>query len=205
MALILALPGGVAVAQSVSLVGIYGGSKAVLIVGNGVPRTLAPGESAGGVRLLAIGRESVSVDVAGEVRQISLGDHRHNVSVPEPRSVTLVADGHGHFSGVGTINGAEVSFLVDTGASAVTLDMATARRIGLELGRAEQGIAGTANGVVSTLNVKLDRVSLGGVTLRNVDAMVVQASLPQVLLGESFLNRMAMLREGSTMVLTQRY
>ena len=119
--------------------------------------------------------------------------------------MTLVADGHGHFSGVGTINGAEVSFLVDTGASAVTLDMATARRIGLELGRAEQGIAGTANGVVSTLNVKLDRVSLGGVTLRNVDAMVVQASLPQVLLGESFLNRMAMLREGSTMVLTQRY
>jgi aspartyl protease family protein len=205
LALILALSAGFAAAQNVSLVGIFGGNKAVLIVGDGPPRTVMPGEAINGVRLLGIGKESVTVDVSGSVQQLTLGDRQRHVASAAPQSVTLVADGRGHFSGAGGINGESVSFLVDTGASLVTMDTLTAQRIGLDLVHAEHGLAGTANGTIPTLRVKLDRVTLGGVTLRNVDGVVVQASLPQVLLGASFLNRMEMHREGSTMVLTQHY
>jgi len=64
----------------------------------------------------------------------------------------------------------------------------------------------TANGVVATYKVKLDEVRLSDVTLNNVDGMVhADNSLPVVLLGMSFLNRMEMKRDGEKMVLTKRY
>jgi aspartyl protease family protein len=64
----------------------------------------------------------------------------------------------------------------------------------------------TANGVVPTYKVKLDEVRLGDVTLNNVDGMVHEDnSLPVVLLGMSFLNRMEMKRDGEKMVLTKRF
>ena len=53
--------------------------------------------------------------------------------------------------------------------------------------------------------VKLDAVRVGGIDLHNVDAMVVDGGLDQPLLGMSFLNRVQMQRDGSTMILIQRF
>ncbi|WP_398308922.1 TIGR02281 family clan AA aspartic protease [Zoogloea sp.] len=63
----------------------------------------------------------------------------------------------------------------------------------------------TANGLVRGWLVSLDRVSAGSVTLRNVPGVVVDAEMPYVLLGMSFLNRMDMRREGTALYLRQRY
>ena len=63
----------------------------------------------------------------------------------------------------------------------------------------------TANGPVRVWRVKLESVKLGNITLRDVDASVHEQDMPVVLLGMSFLNRMEIHRDGSSMTLTQRY
>ena len=63
----------------------------------------------------------------------------------------------------------------------------------------------TANGIVRVWRVKLASVKLGGITLLDVDASVHEQDLPVVLLGMSFLNRMEIRRDGTSMTLTQRY
>ena len=51
----------------------------------------------------------------------------------------------------------------------------------------------------------LDSVRVGGIELQNVEAIVIEQGLPVALLGNTFLNRMEMRREGQTMTLTRRY
>lgn len=206
LAVILTIFSQTAWAQKVSLVGIFGSGKAVLVIDGGPPRTLVPGQSLNGVRLLKISRNTVTVDISGKIQEVSLGDHGGMSTTGSGKhSVTLIADSLGHFRGEGAINGHSVSFLVDTGASAVTMDSSTAEQLGLDLHGAVQGMVGTANGVVQSLRISLESVRLGDVTLYNVDGFIVQSNMPGVLLGASFLNRMEMHRDGNTMVLTQRY
>ena len=115
------------------------------------------------------------------------------------------ADGGGHFLTTGNINGTSVKFLVDTGASNVSLGASDARRIGIDISKGQQGFVNTANGQASVTLVKLDTVRVGEIVLNNVDALVHQQDMPFALLGMSFLNRMEMQRNGETMTLKKRY
>jgi aspartyl protease family protein len=65
----------------------------------------------------------------------------------------------------------------------------------------------TANGTTAAFRVKLDTVRLGDITLNDVDGVVVEGTVMGELglLGLSFLNRLNMRREGSTMTLTKRF
>ena len=105
----------------------------------------------------------------------------------------------------GTINGAPIKFLVDTGASNVALAAADAKRMGIDFLNAPRGYSNTANGLASIWIVKLDTVSINGVTLHNIDATIHEQPMPFALLGMSFLNRMDMKREGDIMTLTRRF
>ena len=97
-------------------------------------------------------------------------------------------------------------FLVDTGASFISMSSGEAKRLGLKYLEGEKASISTANGVVRSYKVKLDEVRLGDVTLNNVDGMVhADDSLPIILLGMSFLNRMEMTRDGEQMVLKKRF
>ncbi|MFN7206008.1 MAG: retroviral-like aspartic protease family protein, partial [Burkholderiales bacterium] len=60
-------------------------------------------------------------------------------------------------------------------------------------------------GRVQTWNLSLDSVRIQGITLYNVSASVIEAPLNTILLGNSFLNRVQMQREGETMVLVRRF
>lgn len=103
------------------------------------------------------------------------------------------------------VNGVGLPFLVDTGATQVALDIAMARRIGLNF-EGTPAMANTANGPVRAWRVKLDSVSLGPIAQYNVDATVVDGpGIGPGLLGMSFLSRLEMKREGETMVLTKRF
>ena len=106
----------------------------------------------------------------------------------------------------GQINGGPVRFLVDTGATAVSLSSADAARLGIDYKKGRPGLMGTANGAAVAYRVKLDTVRVGDIVVNNVDAAVLEGNeMPFVLLGMTFLNRMEMKREGQTMVLTKRF
>ncbi|MGC3964308.1 MAG: TIGR02281 family clan AA aspartic protease [Rhodocyclaceae bacterium] len=193
-----------------ALVGLFPG-KAVLVIDSRAPRTLAVGQTAWGVKLLAIGSDSATVEVDGQRQNVALGGQPVQIAdAPSgggsgEQNATLIADSRGHFSTQGSINGASVNFFVDTGASSVAMGPSAARAAGIDYRSGQPGMASTANGTVQTWRVTLNTVTVGGITLHDVDGIVLQADMPYVLLGASFLNRTNMRRDGATMTLTRRY
>ena len=117
-----------------------------------------------------------------------------------------MADVAGHFAADGRVNGTPVRFVVDTGATLISLPSAEAQRLSLDYRKGQKAMMGTANGTVPGYVVKLDTVSIGNVTVHGVDAVVIEGTgLGAPLLGMSFLNRMNLKREGDIMTLTKRY
>jgi len=200
-----------ALAADVNLNGIVG-NKALLIIDGGKPRWLAVGESSPeGVKLVSVAGDTAVFELGGKRQTLKMGQSERlmagsTASGSGGQSVSLAADGSGHFITTGQINGRSVRFLVDTGATFISLGASEAKRLGINYLQGQKGAVATANGVVPSYKVKLDEVRLGDVTLNNVDGMVhADDSLPIVLLGMSFLNRMEMKRDGAMMVLKKRF
>ena len=195
-----------AIAADVALVGLIG-SKAIVVIDGGAPRTLAPGQkTAEGVTLLGTEKDAASFDIDGRKRTLRMGQAYSAATRADRQKVTLSADARGHFVTLGSINGGSVRFLVDTGATFVTLPAAEARRLGIDYLRGQRGQMQTPNGVVSAYRVVLDTVRVGDIELNHVEAVVSGSDTMDVaLLGMSFLNRMEMQRDGQSMSLTKRY
>jgi aspartyl protease family protein len=196
-----------AYATEVTLVGLIG-AKAIVVIDGGPPRTLAPGQkTAEGVVLTATEKDSASFEINGQKRTLPMG--RAYSSAPREGSrqnITLAADARGHFVTMGSINGGSVRFLVDTGATFVSLSASEARRLGINYLQGPRGQMQTANGLATAYRVKLDTVRVGDIEINNVDAVVSEADAMGVtLLGMSFLNRMEMKRDGQSMTLTRRF
>ena len=98
----------------------------------------------------------------------------------------------GEFSVVSRVNGARVTFLFDTGASMVVLTAADARKAGIDTrGLAFDIPVATANGSALAAEIRLDRVAVGPIVMRNVPALVAKpGALEESLLGMSFLERL---------------
>ena len=205
LASLLCLCSLAAFAQDVGLAGVMG-SKAMLMVNGGEPRALAVGQTMDGITLLSIQGDQAIVEINGKKRPLRVGQHAvGSPSADGSGKLMLNADGQGHFFTTGTVNGVSVRFLVDTGATMISLGQSDARRIGLDVNKGQRGISNTANGQVAVSKVKLDSVRLGEITLHNVDALIHSNDMPIALLGMSFLNRMEMQRDGSTMTLKKRF
>ena len=190
----------------VTLVGLIG-AKAIVVIDGGAPRTLTPGQkTAEGVVLLGTEKDAANFEIDGKKKTLRMGQAYSAASRGGRQNVTLGADARGHFLTVGSINGGSVHFLVDTGATLVTLPSAEAKRLGINYLQGQRGQMHTANGVTPTYRVKLDTVKIGDIEVNNVDAVVIQNDTMGVtLLGMSFLNRMEMQRDGQSMTLTKRY
>jgi aspartyl protease family protein len=113
-------------------------------------------------------------------------------AVVEGDAVTFRTGTNGQFVVDGEVNGTRMRFLVDTGASHVALTLADAKRIGIDADSLvfNQAIR-TANGIVYSASVFLDAVTVGTITMRNVDASISQGELTQSLLGMSFLGQLS--------------
>jgi aspartyl protease family protein len=98
----------------------------------------------------------------------------------------------GEFAIAGWVNGARVTFLFDTGASAVVLTAEDARRAGVETSRLVFDVpVATANGGAMAAEARLDQISVGPIVMRNVPALVARrGALDESLLGMSFLERL---------------
>ncbi len=108
-----------------------------------------------------------------------------------PGSVTIRRGANGHFETEASIDGRRIDMLVDTGASHIALRERDAARLGIRPNPREYTAkVSTANGVVRAAPVELHRVDVGGVTVRNVSALVLpDEALGQNLLGMSFLSK----------------
>jgi aspartyl protease family protein len=197
-----------AAAQSVALGGTLGDRKAVLVI-DGQAHTLGVGESRGAVKLLGLadGQAQVAIDGRREVLRIGQAPVRlggGGTAATSGRQIVLTAGLGGHFTSAGSINGRAVSFLVDTGATAISIGQGDAQRLGLSLDNAQRGTAHTANGAVIVHRVMLGVVRLGDVEVHNVEAVVMPGAMPHVLLGNSFLTRFQMRRENDQLTLDKR-
>ncbi len=152
-------------------------------------------------------REAV-IEVDGERRSYALGSHvSTQFKEPEQVSAKIWRDEHGAYTTVGSINGRTVNFLVDTGATAVALYRADARRLGLDYKiEGEPMYVSTANGTAPAYELDLDRVQVGDIVLRNVRGYVIESEgVGRILLGMSFLNRVRMEDQGSVLLLHRQY
>ncbi len=108
------------------------------------------------------------------------------------RSVEVARASGGDFDVTTQINGARVAMVLDTGASSVVLTRDDAKAAGLPLEvLAYTANIDTANGRTRAAPVTLDRIAIGGLVERSVEALVAQpGQLRTSLLGMSFLNRL---------------
>jgi aspartyl protease family protein len=203
------LSAGPAPAAEVSVVGVVGDKAAVLVIDGAEPRTVRVGQKLNGVTVIAVTKQGATLEFDGKRRALALGQHVRGEAAAArggAGSVTLAADARGHFVTEAQVNGAPIRFLVDTGATLISLPLAEAQRLGIDTSKAPHGTAMTANGATLVYRVKLDTVRVGGVELHNVDALVHQGpGLGVALLGMSFLSRVEMLREGERLTLTKRF
>ena len=196
-----------AAGQTVSLGGSFG-SKALLLV-DGKPRNVAVGGMVDGVKLVSVSGNDAVVEVKGKRVSLQLGGAQVNLggqpSAESGSRIVLTSDSGGHFYTAGTINGKAVRFVVDTGATTISMGQDDADRIGLDYKSGKRGFVTTANGAVPAYRVSLSSVRIGDVMVYNVDATILPAPLSHVLLGNSFLNRFEMRRESDRMTLDRRF
>lgn len=114
------------------------------------------------------------------------------VSAGSGRSVIIHRDKRGHFQTEARVDGGYVGFMVDTGASVVALTERDAERIGVRPSRGDfTASVSTANGVVMAARARLASIDVGGLVIRDVDALVLpNTALRENLLGLSFLSRL---------------
>lgn len=206
LAVALACAAALSSAQTVTLNGAIGTRQALLVI-DGQPLAVAVGATAKGVRLLSLSPTQAEVEIGGVRRTLTLGAVQVRMSGPGAgeREIVLTAGPGGHFLATGAINGRAANFMVDTGATAVAISQSEADRMGIDYRNStRRGMAETANGRVPAFGVTLNSVRVGDVEVANVEAVVLPAAMPHILLGNSFLMRFQMKRENDILRLEKR-
>ncbi len=115
-------------------------------------------------------------------------------------AVTLERNRYGHYYVTGLINGREVEFILDTGATTVSVPAPVAHQLGLKQG--PPVFSTTANGTITTYLTQLASVSVGDITLHDVKANInPHMGGNEVLLGMSFLKHLEFTQRGNTLIL----
>lgn len=194
------------VPPAVQLNGMLGARAALLLI-DGEPHTLQVGLAVKGVRLVALEDGRAIVEVGGRRQTLLLGAAPGRVvsNASAPRHIVMPMGPGGHFTTMGMINGMVTSFLVDTGATSVSISQIEAEKLGLRYLYGKRVVTQTANGVVPAYVIELTSIRIGEIEVRDVEAIVIPGQMNHVLLGNSFLNRFQMRRENDVMTLELRY
>ncbi|MGL1834642.1 retropepsin-like aspartic protease family protein [Rhodocyclaceae bacterium SMB388] len=200
---------GGSIAADIALAGFLR-DKALVIIDGGQPRSLSVGEtSPEGVKVLEVtpGSNTARIEYEGETRMLHFGRApiRTEPAVSTTPTLILFADSTGHHFTQGSINGTTQRFIIDTGASMVSIGRSDAERARIDFHRGRKAQVQTASGPTDVWLVRLDTVKVGDITLHGVDALVFENDLPFALLGMSFLNRTDMQQQGNRLVLRKRF
>jgi aspartyl protease family protein len=192
--------------QGVALAGRMGDKALLTLQGRSV--VLAVGQASGSTRLLRWEGEDAVLEHEGSPLRLRVGaapSRLATTSTPSgAREIVIPAGAGGHFLTAGSINGQSARFLVDTGATLISMSRAEATRLGLDLKSARAVMTQTAAGAAPALMLPLQRVRVGEVEIYNVMALVTEAHLPYILLGNSFLQHFQWRRENDMMRLERR-
>jgi aspartyl protease family protein len=194
-------------ASTVTAVALFN-DRAMLSVDGSKAKIVRSGASFKGIKLISSNTSEAIVEVAGVRKTLRLNGTTNlsssigNSSDSIPSSVTIYVDESGFFRSRGKVNGRATNFLIDTGANLVVFSSRQAKNLNIDYLNGRKGYASTASGRASMYGITLDEISLGGISLKNVDAGVIEGGFPEVpLLGMTFLQRLEMNRSGVTMVL----
>ena len=134
-------------------------------------------------------------------------------TAPEPtqressgyREASLQADQRGQYAADVLIDGIPVRMLVDTGASEVCVSASTARRLGLSPSGGRKRVMQTANGLSTAYPTIVRSLSLDGLYMNDVEALILAPEAGEVnLLGESFLKRLMSVEQRNGMLVLRQ-
>lgn len=185
--------------------GLFKGTAVMTI--DGQQRMLKVGKTTPeGITLVSANSKQAVIEYQGKKQTLELSRRVGGKFKEAEKTVVRIPRGGGdHFYANGKINGHTTQFVVDTGATTVTMNAATAKRLSLRYKKGTPVKVNTANGQAEGFRLTLDRVAVGTLLVRNVDAIVLTGSSPsEVLLGNSYLSRVEMKIENELLVLSSK-
>jgi len=187
-------------------VGLFKGG-AILIV-DGKQRMIKQGKtSPEGIKVIEATSKFVRFELDGEVKKLSLSKKiSTRFEEASPKSEARLTRGNGgHYWTPGRINNRPCEFVVDTGATFVSMSSEHAAKLGLSYKNGTPVKMSTANGIKDSYKITLESVTVGTVTVNGVDAVVTDGKFPEViLLGNAYLNRIDMRIDAGVMVLQSK-
>ena len=182
-------------------------NKAMLVI-NGERHLMSAGQTVEEITLISAHGRGARIRFAdGEERLLGLNQLiGHSFVKPKRSKVEIYPTEQGMYLLAGSINGRASRFLVDTGATYVSLSEEEAQSLGIEYKSAAKVRIETASDIVSAWLVTLDRVSVDDIAVTQVNAVILPGAAPTpALLGMSFLRHVTMQRKGVVMQLEQKY
>jgi aspartyl protease family protein len=183
--------------------------KAMLEI-DGKRKVLAAGKTGpGGVRLISANPNEAVVEIDGRSQTLRLGSAVNASYRPKKlREIRILKDSRteGYFVD-GLVNGQPVRFLVDTGATSIAMSETHAARLGIQhrVDGVRVGV-GTASGNAIGHRISLRSVSIGGVRLDDVNAVVIEGDSPRnVLLGMNVLTQFDMDQRENLLILRSKF
>jgi aspartyl protease family protein len=123
-------------------------------------------------------------------------------NMDKQRVVVLKRNRYGHYVTQGKINNHSVTFMLDTGASDISIPDKIAKKLKLSYGQERQ--YQTANGTITAYLTTLESVSIGNIKLQNVRASInPKMDHDEILMGMSFLKYIEFTQRGDTLILRQ--
>lgn len=120
-------------------------------------------------------------------------------------TVTIRRDASLHYLTSGEVNGRSTPFVVDTGATLIALSGEQANRLGLKWQNNPSGQVQTAGGVTRAYSLMLEKVSIGGLDVHHIEAVVIPRQTTPALLGMSFLRHFEMSESDNVLTLKKKY
>ena len=117
------------------------------------------------------------------------------------RAITLQRNRRGHYLVSGDIDGAPAEFLVDTGATSVSIPVDIAENAGLRRGATVR--ISTANGVRNAYATRVNQLRIGDLVIRNVTAHINPGLSDEVLLGMSVLKHFELVQRGDQLIIRE--
>lgn len=164
------------------------GDTAVLMI-DGQRKTLRVGQSHAGITLVAVQRTEAMLDINGQAETVGLSRRvSTNFQQQDEQVVTIPRDAMMKYETSALINGHSALVMVDTGANMVAMSSEQARAMNIDYSAGTPTNVETASGLTSAYAITLQSVTIGGIQVDNVPAMVVEGAYPgTILLGMSFL------------------
>ncbi len=184
----------------IAIKGLFSGAALVEI--DGQSHVIKKGQTIEGIKLIDANSSRAVIEVNGQRQTLGISDAISTQFTSPAVATVRIVEKDGHHVTYAVINGQRIPVLVDTGATHISLNEPTARKLNIKYHSGTRGVADTANGRVPIYMVMLKEVAIGEIVLKNVSAVVhVGRSPPITLLGNSFLSRVKMSTEGRIMVL----